>query len=62
MATETSLLAPLDPLTLALLTSQCPRKASHRSEVLCWLDRKFCSAFVPNEEGRKREAMAHVTG
>lgn len=44
--------------SLELLTGQCWRKASQGSEVLSWLDRKVCSASVPDEEGKKGEAMA----
>lgn len=47
--------------SLELLTGQCWRKASQGSEVLSGLHRKVYSAFVPDEEGKKRKAMAHIT-
>lgn len=47
--------------SLELLTGQCWRQASQGSEVLSGLHRKVDSASVPDEEGKKGKAMAHVT-
>lgn len=47
--------------SLELLTGQCWRKASQEREGLFGLHRKVGSASVPDEEGKKGKAMAHVT-